>query len=197
MVMDGVQASRRRGFVTTLRRHAILYACGIVGTFLGTKLLAVVSSQIALGILGGFVLIFVGLNAGAVSLSVPLEWEWFLSPSVGFVVGVVGGITNVQGPLLVLYFYALGLPKLDFVRSIAISFLIYKVAQFAALLQFGLMTWSLFGLSVLASALSLGSFWLGLKVQDRVPQATFNRVVLYFLALLGAFLVFRALTHLP
>ena len=44
---------------------------------------------------------------------------------------------------------------------------------------------------------SLGSFWLGLKVQDRVPQATFNRVVLGFLTLLGAFLVVRALTPSP
>ena len=194
MVMDAVQAFRHRGFVATFRRHAILYACGIGGTFLGTKLLALVSSQLALLILGAFVLTFVGMNASAVSLSVPLEWEWFLSPPVGFVVGVVGGITNVQGPLLVLYFYALGLPKLEFVRSIAISFFIYKVAQLAALLQFGLMTWPLFGLSVLASGLSLGSFWLGLKVQDRVPQATFNRVVLGFLTLLGGFLVVRALS---
>ena len=137
------------------------------------------------------------LNASAVSLSVPLEWEWFLSPSVGFVVGVVGGITNVQGPLLVLYFYALGLSKAEFVRSISISFFIYKLAQLVAVIQFGLMTWPLFGLSVLASGLSLGSFWLGLKVQDRVAQATFNRAILCFLAVLGSWLVFRALTSSP
>jgi len=194
MVMDGVQAFRRRGLVTTLRRHATLYACGIGGTFVGTKLLAFVSPQLALGILGGFVLTFVGVNARTVVLSVPPEWEWFLSPSVGFAVGVVGGITNVQGPPLVLYFYALGVPKLEFVRSISISFFIYKAAQLAALIQFGLMTRSLFGLSVLASALSLGTFWLGLKVQDRIPQALFNRATLYFLGLLGGVLVVRALT---
>jgi len=46
---------------------------------------------------------------------------------------------------------------------------------------------------VVASGLSLGSFWLGLKVQDRVAQAIFNRAVLAFLTLLGGFLVFRAL----
>jgi len=82
-------------------------------------------------------------------------------------------------------------------RSIAISFFIYKVAQLAALVQFGLMTWPLFGLSVVASGLSLGGFWLGLKVQDRVAQAIFNRAVLGFLTLLGGFLVFRALTPSP
>jgi uncharacterized membrane protein YfcA len=193
LVMDGIQVLRRQGFVQTVRRHAMLYAFGIGGTFFGTKLLALVSSRDALLILGGFVLAFVAVNASSLSLSVRPGWEWFVSPSVGLVAGVVGGITNVQGTPLVLYFYALGLPKAEFVRTVSVSFIIYKLAQLAAVIQFGLMTWPLFGLSVLASGLSLGTFWLGLKVQDRVAQATFNRAVLCFLALLGAFLIFRAL----
>ena len=37
----------------------------------------------------------------------------------------------------------------------------------------------------------LGGFALGLRVQDRLEQQAFNRVVLVFLALLGAWLVMR------
>jgi uncharacterized membrane protein YfcA len=55
------------------------------------------------------------------------------------------------------------------------------------------MTWPLFGLSVVATVVGLGAFWLGLKTQDRVDQATFNRVVLGFLGLLGIWLVIRSL----
>ena len=194
LVMDGIQALRKGGFAPTLKRHALLYIFGIGGTYLGTRLLVLVSSQHALLILGGFILVFVALNASRLALSVPPGWERFLSPPVGLVVGVIGGITNVPGTPLVPYFYALGLPKSEFVRSVAISFFIYKVAQLASVIQVGLMTGLLFSLSVLASGLSLGTFWLGLKVQDRVAQATFNRAILVFLAFLGAFLVFRALS---
>jgi uncharacterized membrane protein YfcA len=194
LVMDGIQALRRQGIVATLRRHAILYVFGIGGTFVGTKLLALVASRHALLILGGFILVLVAVNASRLSLSVRPGWEWFLSPCVGLIGGVFGGITNVQGPPLVLYFYALGLEKGEFVRSISISFFVYKLAQLAAVIQVGLMTWPLFGLSVLASGLSLGTFWLGLRIQDRVPQAIFNRAILGFLALLGGWLVFRALS---
>lgn len=194
MVMDGIQALRKAGFVSTLKRHTLLYIFGIGGTYLGTQLLARVSSQRALLILGAFVLVFVALNSMRLTLSVPPGWERFLAPLVGLAAGLLGGITNVPGVPLVLYFYALGLPKSEFVRSVAISFFIYKVAQLASVIQVGLMSWLLFGLSVLASVLSLGTFWLGLKVQDRVAQATFNRAILGFLALLGGFLVFRAVS---
>ena len=194
IVMDGIQALRNAGFASTLKRHALLYVFGIGGTYLGTKLLAVVSSQRVLLILGAFVVVFVAMNSTRLTLSLAPGWERFLAPLVGLVAGMLGGITNVPGMPLVLYFYSLGLPKSEFVRSVAISFFIYKVAQLAAVIQVGLMSGLLFGLSVLASALSLGSFWLGLKVQDRVAQATFNRAILGFLAFLGAFLVFRALS---
>jgi uncharacterized membrane protein YfcA len=194
LIMDGIQAVRRQGLVVALRRHATLYLFGVGGMFLGTKLLALVSSRHALLILGSFILAFVALNLSRLRLSVPSGWERSLSPPVGFGAGVLGGITNVPAPPLIFYFYALGLDKAEFVRSLSISFIIYKIAQFAAVIQFGLLTWPLFRLSALASALGLGAFWLGLRVQDRVSQATFNRAVLGFLALLGVWLVFRALS---
>ena len=53
------------------------------------------------------------------------------------------------------------------------------------------MTAERLGLSLAAAALA--SFGLGLAVQDRMSQRAFNRAVLWFLAVLGVFLVYRAL----
>ena len=193
LVMDGIQTLRRSGLLQTLRRHAVLYGCGIVGTFLGTQLLTMVSGQVALLILGAFVIAFVAVNASRFTLRVEPRWEQVLSPPVGLFAGVLGGITNVPGTPLVLYFYALGMDKVEFVRSISLSFVVYKTTQLLAVTQAGLMTGRLFGLSLFATALGLGAFWCGLRVQDRVAQETFNRVVLGFLAVLGVWLVIRAL----
>ncbi len=192
LVMDGIQAVRKPGLLDTLKRHAVLYVCGIGGTFLGTQILVWVSSQKLLLILGGFVLVFVAVNVSRVSLSVAPGLERYLSPPIGLFAGVLGGVTNVPGLPLVLYFYALGMGKDEFIRSIAVSFMIYKGAQLASVIYFGLLTWPLFRLSVLATALGLGAFWLGLKTQDRVDQVTFNRVVLSFLAILSVWLIVRA-----
>ena len=192
LVMDGIQTVRKSGLLDTLKRHAMLLLFGIGGTFLGTQLLVWFSSQKLLLILGAFVLVFVAVNVSRVSFRVPLGLERYLSPPIGLFAGVLGGVTNVPGLPLVLYFYALGMGKDEFIRSTAFAFLVYKTAQFGSVMYFGLLTWPLFGLSLLATALGLGAFWLGLKTQDRVDQVTFNRVVLGFLAFLGIWLVIRA-----
>ncbi len=193
VVMDGIQAARRPGLGQTLRRHAVLYGAGVVGTVVGTYWLKRFSDRQALLTLGIFVLLFVLINVSRPALRVRAGWAPYLPVPVGLLAGVVGGITNVQGTPLVLYFYALGMGKTEFVQAIALAFFVYKVAQLAALVQVGIMTTQLFWLSALATLAALGAFWLGLRVQDRMNQVTFNRVVLVVLAVLGIFLVSRAL----
>jgi uncharacterized membrane protein YfcA len=194
LVMDGIQAARRAGLLLTLRRHAALYLAGVAGTFLGTRILVWVSSERLLLMLGVFVLVFVALNLSAWRLRVAPRLERYLSPPIGFAAGVVGGVTNVPGTPLVLYFYALGMDKGEFVRSISFSFFIYKAAQLASVVYFGLMTWPLLGVSAVATLAGLGAFGLGLRTQDRVDQVLFNRLVLGFLALVGLWLVLRGLS---
>lgn len=193
IVFDAIQVLRKPGLLDTLRRHSVLYVFGIGGTFLGTQLLVWVSSKKLLLILGVFVLAYVVLSVSRWKPRVAPALERALSPPIGLFCGVLGGITNVPGTPLTIYFYALGMGKDEFIRSIAFSFLVYKVAQLGSVIYFQLFAWRLFGLSVLATGLGLGAFWLGLKTQDRVDQVTFNRVVLGFLGLLGAWLVIRSM----
>jgi uncharacterized protein len=114
-----------------------------------------------------------------------------MSPVAGFAGGVVGGVTNVPGTLVIIYFYSLRLPKTEFVSSVAFSFIFYKVVQLASVAWFGLLTWPVLGASVALTLAGLGGFAIGLRVQDRLEQRAFNRAVLVFLALLGAWLVIR------
>lgn len=99
----------------------------------------------------------------------------------------------MPGTTLTLYFLALGMEKHEFVRSVALSFLVYKVVQLVAVAHFGLLGWRLFGASVALTAVGLVAFALGLRVQDRLDQKAFNRAVLVFLAALGVWLVVRSL----
>ena len=131
------------------------------------------------------------LSVTKLSPRLPPHWEPWASPVVGFVAGVVGGITNVPGTPLVVYFYALGLSKREFVGAVAFTFVLYKLVQLAAVSWYGLMTWTLLGWSLLLTVAALGAFALGLRVQDRLEPRTFNRVVLGFLAVLGAWIVIR------
>ena len=192
IVMDSIQFVRRGAPLATVRRLAVLLLFGGVGTVLGTRLLVGLSSRSITLVLGGFIFLFVVLNATRFTLRVPQGWEPWLSPPVGLLAGVVGGITNTPGTSLVIYFYALGMAKHEFVGSIAFTFIVYKLVQLGAVASYGLLTWRLVGISLLLTAVALISFRLGLRVQDRLEQRAFNRAILVFLAALGAGLIARS-----
>jgi uncharacterized membrane protein YfcA len=193
IVMDGVQASRRPGLARTFRRWGVMLLFGTAGMILGTRLLVVLPLQVATTIMGVFVLLFVGLNVARLPLRVPPAWERWVAPPVGLLAGLIGGITNVPGTPLVIFFYALGMDKGEFVRSVALSFMVYKIIQLGAVAWYGLLTWPLLGASLALSAVGLAVFTLGTRVQDRLDQRTFNRLVLAALALIGVWLLARAL----
>jgi len=193
IVMDGVQMVRRGQLLATARRLAFLLAAGAVGIVLGTKLLVMMPAWTATLVLGLFTLAFVALNATAFSPRLDPSWERSLGPLAGLVSGIVGGLTNTPGTVLVILFYALGFPKHDFVRSIALSFVVLKLVQLAAVSHYGLMSVRLFGLSLGLTAVALVGFYAGLQVQDRLDQRRFNRAVLVFLGATGLWLVYRSL----
>ena len=193
IVMDALQLGRRGHMLATARRVAVVLALGFLGTVVGTYSLAIMPPRLALAILGVVVLGFIALNVSGAAFRVPARAERWLSAPVGFAAGFLGGVTNVPGTLLVVYFRALGMEKQEFVRSVALCFMSFKLVQLVSVASYGLLTWPLFGGSVALTIVGLGAFWLGLRVQDALPERVFNRAVLAFLALLALSLLARSL----
>jgi uncharacterized membrane protein YfcA len=188
IAMDGLQFARRGAPGAVARRFATLLVAGAVGTLLGTRLLVGLSPRVATVLLGAVILLYVVLSVLGAAPRVAPGWERAVSPLVGFVAGVIGGVTNVPGTPLVMYFNALGLAKHEFVAAVAFTFVVYKVVQLGAVIYFGLLTWELMGWSLALTLVGLGGFAVGLRVQDRLDARAFNRAVLGFLALLGLWL---------
>jgi uncharacterized membrane protein YfcA len=193
ILMDAFQTARQPGLIAGLRRHAPLILAGVIGTILGTQFLAVVSTRALFLILGGTVLAFVALSLARPSWRVSRAKERSLGPVVGLVAGTLGGLTNTPAVAVTPYYYALGLPKTEFVRALSATFLTFKLTQLGAVWQVGLLDSRVWLPWMAAAIVSLGAFRLGLGAQDRVPQATFNRAVLSLLTVAGLAMLARAL----
>ena len=192
IVMDIVQLVRRGEALGTVRRMLSLIVFSIPGMWLGTLLLVVLPGRIATLVLGVFVLLFAAVNASGVTLTVPGAWERWLSPLVGLGAGILGGLTNVPGTPMVLYFVALGLDKYEFVRAVAVTFIVVKVVQLGAVAWYGLLDLRLLVVSLGFTVVALGGFAIGLRLQDWLPARTFNRLVLAFLVVTGVYLIVRS-----
>ena len=193
IVMDSVQLVRRGQALATVRRMLSLIVFSMAGMWLGTLLLVILPGRVATLVLGVFVLAFAAVTASGLALRVPARWEPWLSPPVGLVAGVLGGLTNVPGTPMVLYFVALGLDKYDFVRAVAVTFIVVKVVQLAAVAWYGLLDLRLLAVSLGFTVVALAGFSLGARLQDWLPARAFNRAVLGFLVLTGAWLIYRGL----
>jgi len=191
IAMDGVQLVRRGHAFATVRRLLSLIVFSMIGMWLGTLLLVVLPGRVATVVLGVFVLLFAAVNASGVAPRVPPRWEPWLSPPVGLAAGVLGGLTNVPGTPMVLYFVALGMDKYEFVRAVAVTFIVVKVVQLGAVVWYGLLDLHLLVVSLAFTVVALAGFAVGLRLQDWLPARAFNRAVLAFLVVIGVWLVVR------
>jgi uncharacterized membrane protein YfcA len=191
ILMDTLQIARGRLPWLLWRRLLSLLAATAVGVFLGTRILISVSERfiyLALAVMILVFLISVYLNLRIV---VPPRWEGGLGPAVGFTGGVLAGVTNVVGPLTALYILALGFEKREFVKAVASIFFVTKVSQLVAISRWGLYTTEILWWSLWLSAVALLAFCLGLRVQDRVPQETFRRILHVLLFGMGVVFIYR------
>jgi hypothetical protein len=193
ILMDIVLIARRRFPLEHLRRLWPMLAAGIAGVFLGTYFLVTIPERLVNLILAGIIFVFVGQSLWAKGVALPARWEPLVSPGVGFAAGVLTGVSNTLSPIVATYMLSLQLAKFDFVKSVALVFFSFKMAQVVAVWRWNLFTLDRLWLSAAATAFAFAGFGIGLRVQDRIHQRTFNRVLLVLLALMGALLVAKAI----
>ncbi len=114
---------------------------------------------------------------------------WF-APTVGVLAGFTTLVANAAGPLMALYLLAMGLPKMEFVGTGAVFFLLLNLFKVPFMANLGLITTDSFGVNLaLAPAVWLGA-WLGRKLLRRLNQKLFENLALGLAAVAGLHLLF-------
>ena len=114
---------------------------------------------------------------------------WF-APTVGVLAGFTTLIANSAGPLMALYLLAMRLPKMEFVGTGAVFFLLLNLYKVPFMVNLGLITTDSFGVNLaLAPAVWLGA-WAGRKLLRRLNQKLFENLALGLAAVAGLHLLF-------
>jgi uncharacterized membrane protein YfcA len=122
-----IQAIEGRGTVAMLKRFWPVIVCLIGGTFVGTALFAALDRQVLLLTVGMLAIVLSTFSILQPHVAVPRRLEPWIGPPVGFVAGVIGGMSTLFGPLLAVYVVGLKLPRDDFVKAISLLYLIAAV----------------------------------------------------------------------
>jgi len=115
--------------------------------------------------------------------------HWTLGAAIGIVAGFITLVANAAGPLMALYLVAMRLPKMQFVGTTAVFFMVLNLFKVPFMVKLGLITAQSFAFNLmLAPAVLLGAFagrWLLIRINQRL----FEQMVLGFSAIAGFLLI--------
>lgn len=193
LVTNVRQLAAGPGFAVLIRRLGWMMVALCVGTWSGSGLLTSDNAKLT-GAALGIVLFLYGCTGFArFRWHVSRDNEAWLSPTIGFVTGIITGATGVFVIPAVPYLQALGLEKEQLIRALSLSFTISTVALALSLAGGGALQLSDAGASLFAPVPALGGIYLGQWVRLRISAETFRKVFFFGLLVLGAYLALRNL----
>ena len=143
----------------------------------------------------GFVLMAYGLyGLSAARIDIPARTEWWLSPVIGFVTGILMGATGISALPVAPYFTALGLKRDDLIQALGLSFTVSSLALAIGLLITGEFVMEIATVSLLALIPAFAGMFVGQFMRQRIPQEIFRRYFFVSLLVLGAYTSYRAIS---
>jgi uncharacterized membrane protein YfcA len=173
-----VQAFQGGLFLATLRRFWLLLLVLLITVAAATKLLVIVPQEVLFVVIGTSVIVFPLIAHFRPHLRVSGATERWLGPLVGFVAGVIGGVSTFYGAPLMLYLVWLRLPKDLFVIAVSLMYFVGATGLLAGLVLFGVTQFTGLGLSVLGCVPVFAGLWLGQHLRVRLDERRFARLLL-------------------
>ena len=185
-VLQAVQSGVSRAIVRRFVPTFLLLVPGAVG---GTALLASVPAHLLVLLLGVMVTGYAATALWRLRLVIPPAHERWTGAMAGLCAGMIGGATSMFAPPLAIYLTALQLPKQAFVATISVCLLVGQIPHLVSLVGFRLLTPPRLGVAALFCVLGVLGFLLGVRLQRRISQPLFAKVVLVTLLVVGVSLL--------
>lgn len=184
--------------VLLYRQHAAwsylwrLFPWTAIGIALGYFALGRIDNREASQLVGAIVLALVALQVWRRwRRAEELDYGAWFAPAIGILAGFTTLVANAAGPLMAIYLLAMRLPKLEYVGTSAVFFLLINLFKVPFMVDLHLINAASLKLNlILAPAVLVGGF-IGRKVIPKINQRLFENLVLTLSALAGAKLLFH------
>jgi uncharacterized protein len=171
-----------------------LFPWTAMGVVLGYLTLGRISDHTARIMVGWIIVSLVVLSYWRRYVSTPSEQptaaiHWSVGAAIGMTAGFITLVANAAGPLMAVYLVAMRLPKMEYVGTAAVFFMLLNLFKVPFMVDLGLITTQSFGFNLaLAPAVLLGAL-AGRWLLVRVNQNLFEQLVLLLSAIGGILLI--------
>jgi len=187
------QSYDRELFAPVLTRFWPLLATTFVFSILSVSLFGLIPEATLLIWLGILVIVLPTIAYFRPQLRITPQQEVWVGPVTGAMAGIIGGLSTLSGPPLMIYLACLRLPKNEFVVAVSLMFLTAAAGLALGLLLFGISRPSELGISAIACVPVFLGMWLGNKARVRLSESAFSTAVLLTYVLTGVSFIVKAL----
>ncbi|MFA3920635.1 sulfite exporter TauE/SafE family protein [Ruegeria hyattellae] len=193
IVSNAWQVYRSGEIRAALVRYLPFIAALVIGVWLTINLTHSVSEQTLLAILGFVVVVFVLFSTA--------NWVPYVSERLapqtqiilGAIAGVMGGLTAVWAPPMVIYLSARRVEKQEFVRATGLLIFFGSLPLAGGYIAQNLTDAEMLALSTFLLVPTFIGYQLGEMLRARIDQQTFRRLFLFVFLLMGLNMIRRAL----
>ena len=173
------------------QRMRIYFVVAAIAVLLTAQYLDSANVNLLTGLLGAVLFFFALSRLFDVHISVPREKERLLSVILGAINGAITGLTGSFMVPSVLYMQALGFPKDMLVQAMGVFFALSTFMLTISLGSNNLINPEEVRLSALALIPSFIGVFIGRWARDQVDEVVFQKIFLFSVLTLGAYLVWR------
>jgi hypothetical protein len=171
-----------------------LFPWTAAGVVLGYLTLGRISDHTARILIGWIIVALAALSFWRKYAAAPNEqnaasFHWSIGAIIGMTAGFITLVANAAGPLMAIYLVAMRLPKMEYVGTAAVFFMLLNLFKVPFMVDLGLITTQSFSFNLmLAPAVLLGTL-AGRWLLQHVNQNLFEQLVLLLSAIGGILLI--------
>lgn len=187
------QAFKAPNLSSSLRRFWPTAVALLCGTFIGSSILSVINERALLLLVGISVIGFTLLQVSSLKLQLELRWITPAGIVFGILSGIIGGISSMFGPMLIVYMMSLkNLSKDEFVSAISFLYVCAVVPWTISLFSIGLLRGPLLWGSLMAIVPVALGMMLGQQLRKKISEGRFQHLMLLILLTSAASMLWRA-----
>lgn len=179
------QVWREGGIAETVRRFAPFAAPLMLVLYITTFVTAGVSQSALLTVLGLTVVAFAVMSLAWTPPAMPPRWDTPAQVGAGTLAGMLGGMTGIWSPPMLVYFLSAGIERDTFVRASGVLLTLGCVPMIAGFAQSGILTSDLAAKSAVLVVPTLLGFTVGEAIRRRMDVRRFRTVVLWVFLVMG------------
>ena len=180
-------------FFQALKKFYPLAIFGMIGSAIGTQILIHSNTEFFKILLALSIFLYLFIQKFKIHMHWIEKKKRLAIVVFGSLAGIVGGLTNAMGSIMIIYSLESKQTKKDIIQSSNLCFLFGKIIQVILFAVHGSFNEQVLMVSFSSLFTVLFAMYIGLKLKNKIPHVTYMKVIKVVLFVIASFLIYQTI----